>query len=326
MEVYLKPVEFSQKQSSSEGPRKRRRCSRPECNKYSQGPTTLCVAHGGGKLCAKEGCPKVSKGGGYCIQHGGGKRCEREECSKSAKGPTGFCIAHGGGKRCRIISCQKLVSSGQFCKSHGGGRICEVEECTNCIQGKGRRCKKHGGGAFCAHEACKSKDAGRGFCVKHGGGRRCTFYSENNRCRKSAQGKTSLCFKHGRALSQQKQNEKRSSQASLEKTPVALNDFFLCSRRKCRLRALNGGKCSLHTPSKKCSVTQCKHIEISSGLCEFHAVELIVSNQTSSDRKDGIIVNLLVQLEKNQKSLQERINDIMDKRHKLKLMLSTENC
>ena len=47
------------------------------------------------KLCEREGCTKGAQSGGTpnCIAHGGGRRCKEEDCPKSAQGCTWFCIA-----------------------------------------------------------------------------------------------------------------------------------------------------------------------------------------------------------------------------------------
>jgi hypothetical protein len=67
----------------------------------AQGKTDKCVAHGGGKQCIVEGCPKSAKGKtDKCIEHGVGKRCIVEGCRMSAQGKTDKCKAHGGGLRC----------------------------------------------------------------------------------------------------------------------------------------------------------------------------------------------------------------------------------
>ena len=43
---------------------------------------------------------------GLCIAHGGGRKCERDGCSTAARGSTPFCTAHGGGKRCTREGCR----------------------------------------------------------------------------------------------------------------------------------------------------------------------------------------------------------------------------
>jgi hypothetical protein len=52
--------------------------------------TEHCAAHGGGRRCQHEGCPKPAATGGtlHCQAHGGGRRCQQEGCSKAvARGP-----------------------------------------------------------------------------------------------------------------------------------------------------------------------------------------------------------------------------------------------
>jgi hypothetical protein len=69
------------------------------------------AAHGRGKRCQQEGCPKSAHGSTrYYAVHGGGKRCQQEGCPKSAIGSTGYCLAHGGGKRCQQEGCPKSAT------------------------------------------------------------------------------------------------------------------------------------------------------------------------------------------------------------------------
>lgn len=143
--------------------------------------------------CSTPGCEKGAVSGGIpglCIAHGGGRRCQMEGCPKSAAGPTNFCVAHGGGKRCAHGDCNRQPNRGGFCSNHGVLR-CKYPNCTKVEKGGGFCCR-HGGGRRCQHEGCNKHNVGGGFCIAHGGGRRCTY----DGCAKQDIGK-GFCRQHG---------------------------------------------------------------------------------------------------------------------------------
>lgn len=337
MESYLLPVEDDENSVSDSltSGSKRRRCSRPGCTKFSQGPTSLCVAHGGGKLCTSEGCSKVSKGSGYCIFHGGGKRCIVEGCGKSAKGPKGVCVAHGGGRRCRRLECNKLAISNGLCKIHGGGRLCDVEGCNNSRQGRGKKCKRHGGGSKCSFQACTSKDAGRGYCIKHGGGRRCQFTVDGVKCGKSAQGKEGMCRKHTRLSRQSQFGESRKHYSLV--TPVSGNkgtspeqnilqqqdeiaaqdtydfdsDFYLCCVDDCQNLALTGGRCEKHSVLNKCSFKDCKKVAVLDGNCYSHVYDLVEMHRNiSRNDTNKLLDSFILCLARRETNLKRKMSEL----------------
>lgn len=64
--------------------------------------------------CRHDGCTKVARAGGKCINHGGGKRCGHEGCMKSAQ-TGGYCWRHGGGNRCGHEGCAKDARKSGYC-------------------------------------------------------------------------------------------------------------------------------------------------------------------------------------------------------------------
>ena len=157
----------------------RRPCEEEGCSKGAiAGPH--CIAHGGGKRCQHEGCPKsASFAGGtqQCRAHGGGRRCQTANCIKGAESNTQHCVSHGGGKRCQHEDCFKSAVAGgtPHCIAHGGGKRCQHEGCSKSARGYTQYCVVHGGGRRCQQEGCfKSAVAGGTLrCIAHGGGRRC---------------------------------------------------------------------------------------------------------------------------------------------------------
>lgn len=124
-------VPSSSGESTLPHPRSIRRCQFEGCQKYAQGATKLCIAHGGGRRCTFPGCSKGARDRLYCAAHGGGRRCSVNHCSKSAVGGTAYCTAHGGGKRCQYPGCCKSSQSNtKYCVRHGGGKSCQFEGCT----------------------------------------------------------------------------------------------------------------------------------------------------------------------------------------------------
>lgn len=120
-------------------------CTVPECAKYSQGGTTFCVRHGGGKRCSSVGCVKGARGNtGFCIAHGGGKRCKEATCQNSAVGTTQFCVSHGGGRRCTYENCLKSAQGAtKFCVLHGKNRKCANDQCRRLALSRKNFCEVH---------------------------------------------------------------------------------------------------------------------------------------------------------------------------------------
>jgi len=173
---------------------RRAACRQPGCDKKAVS-SGLCVRHGGGRRCGREGCMNIAASRStFCKTHGGGRRCQFEGCDKSAAVPTDFCKRHGGGKRCQAEGCTKSAQgSTNYCKGHGGGRRCLYEGCLKSAADSTEFCKRHGGGVRCTHPGCDRAGAdGRTLCKRHGGGRRCSIIG----CAKSSQGNTGLCRRH----------------------------------------------------------------------------------------------------------------------------------
>eukprot|EP00924_Labyrinthula_sp_SR-Ha-C_P001148 snap_masked-scaffold_7-processed-gene-15.12-mRNA-1 protein AED:0.10 eAED:0.10 QI:0/-1/0/1/-1/1/1/0/232 len=125
---------------------RKKKCSVPNCTKFSQGGTARCVAHGGGKRCSHPGCPNGARGSSmHCISHGGGKRCSHPGCPKSAVGATSRCVMHGGGRRCVHLGCTKSAQGrSNRCVAHGGGNRCSYPNCRYGARGSTKFCKTHG--------------------------------------------------------------------------------------------------------------------------------------------------------------------------------------
>ena len=78
-------------------PKKRKRCSQPDCQARARDKTDKCVTHGGGKRCSQPDCQSGAEGKtDKCKRHGGGRRCSQPDCKASAVGKTDKCITHGG--------------------------------------------------------------------------------------------------------------------------------------------------------------------------------------------------------------------------------------
>ncbi len=184
-------------------------------------PLPLQVDRGVEKLgnqCKYEGCQKVRLKGGYCSQHGGGRKCEVDGCTKGAAGATRFCIAHGGGKRCNEPDCNKLVRKQGYCidhcKNHGievGMKLCLEADCVKQAYRKGYCChhaRQHGfyeggGVGMCKAPNCTKYSQKQGYCKAHGKENGVTFVSRKNckvdDCDLIAERK-GYCLKHIREL------------------------------------------------------------------------------------------------------------------------------
>ena len=133
--------------------------------------------------CQFEGCGKIRLKGGFCSQHGGGRKCESEGCTKGAAGGTAFCISHGGGKRCEEPDCNKLVRKQGFCVLHCGKhgiivqtKMCLENDCEKQAYKKGYCChhaRLHGlyeinESGMCKFPGCTKYSQKKGFCKMHG--------------------------------------------------------------------------------------------------------------------------------------------------------------
>jgi hypothetical protein len=173
-----------------------RKCVEPDCEKWSQGKTDKCIAHGGGPRCVEPDCRKSARSkSDKCKAHGGGPRCVVSGCAKSAQSKSDKCVGHGGGNRCVENGCKKSsISKSNKCFAHGGGKRCIEHGCEKSAQGKSDRCISHGGGPRCVQSGClKSSTDKSGKCISHGGGPRCIV----DGCMKGAQKNTEMCIAHG---------------------------------------------------------------------------------------------------------------------------------
>ena len=121
-------------------------CQFEGCRKMSQGKTSFCIAHGGGRRCIKEGCSSNARGSsGLCMARGGGRRCSVDGCKRGAAGATTLCVKHGGGKRCSTLGCPRAAQGGPLgkCAQHGGGRRCLHLQCNKIARGKSPYCASH---------------------------------------------------------------------------------------------------------------------------------------------------------------------------------------
>jgi hypothetical protein len=127
-------------------PHRSRICAYDGCDKYKQGTTLYCIAHGGGYRCTfPGGCNKFRKGKLFCIAHGGhvggggDMRCERKGGAKKS--------ASGQGRRCSFEGCGEsaLSAKSKFCVKHCSGRKCERPGCGRLARGRTPFCKAHGG-------------------------------------------------------------------------------------------------------------------------------------------------------------------------------------
>ena len=182
-------------------PRKRKRCSQPDCDKSAIGKTDKCITHGGGRRCSQPDCKSSAEGKtDKCVTHGGGKRCSQPGCKSSAKGKTDKCITHGGGPRCKEPNCDKSArGKTDKCVTHGGGTRCSQPDCKSGAEGKTDKCVTHGGGKRCSQPGCdKSAQGKTDKCITHGGGNRCPHCIDwiDSRCGSSAyDGYCATCFK-----------------------------------------------------------------------------------------------------------------------------------
>ena len=118
--------------------RPRKYCKAEGCDKWPHGRGGLCIRHGGGTLCAEEGCTKGAKGGGRCIAHGGGNHCKEEGCTKHAQ-VKGRCRKHArehkrvSAPRCKEEGCEKQAQSGMEgrCIRHGRLHVEKEEDTLN---------------------------------------------------------------------------------------------------------------------------------------------------------------------------------------------------
>ena len=133
--------------------------------------------------CKAKGCLRSRLRGGYCSQHGGGKKCSHQDCKKGAAGPSDTCIAHGGGRRCEEKDCDKLVRKGGFCLTHAQEKgvsverkKCHVDGCDKQAYKKGFCCAharlngfyKPGDSGMCKEEGCDKFSQKQGYCKTHG--------------------------------------------------------------------------------------------------------------------------------------------------------------
>ena len=95
-----------------------KRCSVAGCNKAAQGQKPLCKVSLL-SCCGNDPVPVATLNHlafvcwtwpAFVVQaHGGGRRCKFEGCPRSARDRTDLCIGHGGGKRCAVATEEAAV-------------------------------------------------------------------------------------------------------------------------------------------------------------------------------------------------------------------------
>jgi hypothetical protein len=89
---------------------RRQACQKEGLPKAATGRKQFCCARRRQAL-QEEGCTKHDQGRGYCKAHGGGRRCKHEGCPKAARpGSTQHRQAHGGGKHCQRDDCFEIAA------------------------------------------------------------------------------------------------------------------------------------------------------------------------------------------------------------------------
>lgn len=117
LDKYCSPSTGSHLRNNKNVPRRKKRaCSKPNCNKISR-RLGFCFKHGGKVYCKVANCTSFAHSLGRCIKHGGGQRCEVPNCPRAAQ-VLKRCCKHGGRRTCKYPNCSSLLKSKGYCRKH----------------------------------------------------------------------------------------------------------------------------------------------------------------------------------------------------------------